>query len=59
MIFKLLKNEGKHLNLILDCKAVERVHSARILGVEIDDKLTWRNHVQQIEKRLSSAIYII
>ena len=59
MIFKPLKNEEKHLDLVLDTKVVERVHSTKFLGVEIDDKLSWKNHIQQIEKKLSSSIYIM
>jgi retron-type reverse transcriptase len=40
MIFKPIKNEIIHPNLLLNETAVVRVHSTRFLGVEIDEKLT-------------------
>ena len=37
-------------------KNISQAEKARSLGVFIDDKLTWKYHVDEISKRISSGI---
>ena len=46
-------------DLILDEKILTRVHSTKFLGIEVDEKLTWKNHVISLENKLTSANFII
>ena len=50
---------GITTKLVLEDTLLERVHATKFLGVIIDDKLTWKSHTEAIEKKISSAIFII
>ena len=39
--------------------AIEVVHSARLLGIQIDDKLTWDVHVQSILSKVRKRVYLL
>ena len=36
-----------------------KLKNCKFLGVEIDSALKWKNHISQVEIKLSSAIYVI
>ena len=38
---------------------IDQTNSFKLLGVEIDNNLTWNNHASQIAKRLSSKIGLL
>ena len=38
---------------------LKRVSSSKYLGIEIDDRLSWCNHVEKICKKISSGIVMI
>ena len=59
MIFKNNNLDSPLPDLILDGVTVTRVQSVKFLGVLVDEKLTWKNHVTVVEKKLSSASFIL
>src|SRR3989442_7135846 len=59
MIFKSINIDSLEMGILLNEKKISHVHTTKFLGVEIDDKLSWKKHIESIEKKLSSAIFII
>ena len=49
-------NSQLNLNVILDDTELERVNKTNILGVIIDENLTWKNHIDGITKTISRNI---
>ena len=47
---------NQQIQIQLEGKNVSQVEKAKSVGVFIDDKLTWKNHVDKISKRISSGI---
>ena len=48
-------NEHVPFELFINSNRIERVDCIEYLGIRIDDKLTWKNHIKHIEGKLSSA----
>ena len=42
--------------IFLDGIPVERVKSAKSIGVYIDERLSWADHIDYLSKKISSAI---
>ena len=59
MLFNNHKNVISHTGLIIGADEVTKVHSIKFLGIEIDDKLNWLNHIKRVEKKLSTANFIL
>jgi len=59
MLFKNHKSDTDHIDLILNNKSISKVQSTKFLGVEIDEKLTWKNHISDVERKISSAIFLL
>ena len=59
IIFQNYKTNFINPDVILDSKAITKVQSTKFLGVEIEYKLTWKDHIQIVEKKISFAIFII
>ena len=47
------------LKIKINNSIIDQTNSFKLLGVEIDNNLTWNNHASQIAKRLSSKIGLI
>jgi hypothetical protein len=47
------------LNIKIDDKIVTQVTSTKFLGVEIDNKLSWKLHIAKVEQKVSSIIGVI
>ena len=45
-----------HISIEIDGKAVEIINETKYLGLQIDEHLTWARHVQNISKKIASAI---
>ena len=58
MIFQSSKSKSSHTNLPIyaDGKAISRVASINFLGVIIDDRLSWKNHINHIHGKISISI---
>ena len=59
MVFKGRNQINLAPDLVLDGKPLIRVHITKFLGIEIDDRLTWQNHIMAVENKLASANFII
>jgi hypothetical protein len=51
-----LKNLTKQPNIKIDQDKIKQVHHSRLLGVEIDEKLSWNKHVENVAKKATSGI---
>jgi len=47
---------NQQIHIQIEGKNISQVEKTKSLGVFIDDKLTWKNHVDKISKRISSGI---
>ena len=54
-----LNNVSKQPNVVISDEPIERVRDCKILGVHIDESLTWEKHIDQIAKKISSGISAI
>ena len=59
MIFSSHKTDLSGLEVKIGHAKINRVSSTRFLGVEIEEKLTWTNHIKLVERKMSSAIFTI
>ena len=58
IIFTLKQTTGHdELKLQIDNTQIQRVHSTQFLGIHIDSKLQWQEHVKHVKKKLSSGLY--
>ena len=53
------KKEIKDINIKINNENIERVYSTKFLGVIIDSKLTWKDHIHKLKTRLSKCISIL
>ena len=59
MIINNHKDASVHPEILIGTTNLPQSHSAKFLGIDVDDKLTWSTHIKNIEKKISSAIFII
>ena len=45
--------------LFIESIKVKRVESCKFLGVYLDEKMTWKNHIEQITSKMSKTVGII
>jgi len=48
-----------NINLSLNDQAIEQVHEHRLLGVLVDDKISWQPHVNDLCKKISKKVYLL
>ena len=53
---KFLAENFSELNIQLDNQPISRVEHAKSLGLIIDDRLSWSNHISELCRKISSAI---
>ena len=46
-------------NLIIENQNIEKVENTKFLGIKIDDKLTWKNHIEYINSKINKSIGIL
>ena len=59
IVFKTVKKSDLKVNICINDKRLSRVSQVKFLGTIIDDKLTWKPHIDYISKKLSKAIAIM
>jgi hypothetical protein len=60
-IMKFITNNSSHSILHIDYKEkyIEEMVSTKFLGVQIDNHLNWKNHIEQMIPKLSGSCYAI
>ena len=58
MINGIVQSENP-FNISLNGTCLNKSNSVKYLGVMIDDKLSWKNHIELLEKKLSTACALI
>ena len=59
MIFDFRRLDNNHASINITNETVERVDSYKYLGVVFDEKLTWHNHTQKVQKKLNQRMYFL
>ena len=59
MVFTRKLNEIENIVLRVEGQTIERVTQTKFLGVIIDEKLTWRNHVNYMSTKIANSIRIL
>ena len=59
MLFSGKKYVDHPVNIKIDDCSLTQVHSSKFLGVIIDDRLTWKDHIIYVSKKVSKGIGII
>ena len=49
----------RNITITLNNICIKQIHSTRFLGVYIDDKLTWKDHLSYINNKLAKSISIL
>jgi hypothetical protein len=55
--FRLKNSQKLDLNITLTDKHINISTNIEFLGLTIDDKLSWKDHIGNVLKKLSSACY--
>ena len=53
MFFSRTRNANDNFTISINDNPIEQVHSTKFLGVLIDDKLTWKDHISSVSKIVS------
>ena len=59
MIFKDNKKDASNVYIEIGGRSISQVCETKFLGVTIDDKLTWKCHIENISRKISKSIVII
>ena len=59
MIFTTKNKLGHDVDIFVNNVRIERVYVTKFLGVQIDSKLNWKNHIEYTCKKLSKCVGII
>ena len=51
ILFSNHKSQNVHHEIILENKPIKKVSTKKFLGVELDSKLSWKDHIRLLEKR--------
>ena len=54
-----LSNIKEKPNILIEGDKVKQVFSSKLLGVQIDQHLTWENHISMTSKKIASGISAI
>ena len=53
------KMKGNLINLQINGQTLERVHKTKFLGMIIDEKLTFKDHISYVSSKVAKGIGII
>ena len=53
------KDEPQFASIVVDGKELERVTSAKLLGLSISSNLTWNDHISDVIKKASKRFYFL
>ena len=56
---KTLENQGKSLKLKIRNNDLEAVQKSKYLGVQIDNTLDWKEHIQTVSSKVSRGVGVL
>ena len=59
LFFIQLINQKKHITILINKEAIDEVKHVKYLGVLIDSQLTFKYHIDELNKKVSRAIGIL
>jgi hypothetical protein len=59
IIFRSSKSKPFKCNITIDGIDIVQALSVKFLGVEIDDRLSWKNHISTVENKIASVIGVL
>ena len=59
MVFTTQRKVVPDIKLVIFNSVIERVYVTKFLGVQIDSKLNWKDHIKYIRKKLSKSVGIM
>ena len=59
MVFSGNRKEDHLINLKIEGNLLTRVYESKFLGIVIDDKLSWKEHIINVSKKVSKGIGIV
>ena len=59
MIFHRSRLKASHCDVILNDNIVKCVTSTKFVGIIIDEKLSWKQHIKYVKKKISKSFRII
>ena len=59
ILFQNHKTLRDNPNITINDIPIKRVTTVKLLGVKIDQKLTWKTHIATLEKKVAAACFII
>ena len=59
MVFHRSRIKTNDVNVIMQQNIIERVNSTKFLGLIIDDKLKWHEHIQQVTHKIARSVGIL
>ena len=59
MVFHRARRKGDHKDIILNNCILQQVHYTKILGIIIDDKLKFANHISYIKNKIAKGMDIL
>ena len=59
MVFHRSRIKTNDVNVIMQQNNIERVNSTKFLGLIIDDKLKWHEHIQQVTHKIARSVGIL
>ena len=54
-----LSNEDTKIDISINQSKIERVHDIKFLGVHLDDKLNWKQHINEKAKQISKTTGVL
>ena len=51
--------EPHEFELKIDGNQIKKTHNQKLLGIHIDDKLSWSTHIDNLCSTISSKIYLL
>ena len=58
MVFHRARRKVDHKDIILNNSILQQVHFTNFLGIIIDDKLKWANHISYIKNKIAKDMGI-
>lgn len=57
--FKTFKGKSANINVAYNNTNIKQVHSAKFLGVTLDEHLSWKNHTELISKKINQFVFAL